>query len=132
MCRPKARGVVLFLCMNVSAFGLAHAAIPLTINQHRIVKVDGFSYTGNVSFKFGFLNDGANHRLRTNDDSQVGTNLVNVPTNSVTVSVADGIYNVQLHDAASANMVAISSSVFEGDDSSSSSSSTTAAPPTQW
>lgn len=116
MYRPKARGVVLFLCTIVSASGIAHAAIPLTINHQGIVKVDGLPFTGNGLFKFGFFDGGTNNWLWTNDGTQLGSNVTNKPTSTVSVSVDNGIYNVLLGDSGIINMVALPSSVFDGDD----------------
>ena len=80
----------------------------VSFDYQGLVKVQGNAYTGAGQFKFSILNTSGTATLWTND----GTGLNGTePTSSVSLSVANGVFDVMIGDPATTGMQTINSSI---------------------
>jgi hypothetical protein len=83
--------------------------IPTQINYQGYVASGGTAFTGTGRFKFAFVNSAGDSTYWSNDGTSTGGSE---PTNYVSVSVSNGVFNVILGDATLTNMQVIPVSVF--------------------
>jgi hypothetical protein len=92
---------------------LASAQVPPMVNYQGRVAVGGTNFQGSGQFKFALVNGtGATTFWSNNGSSVAGSE----PGAAVALSVANGLYSVQLGDASLPNMMAIPGTVFSNPD----------------
>jgi hypothetical protein len=95
------------------AASLASAQVPPMVNYQGRVAVGGTNFHGSGQFKFALVNGtGATTFWSNNGSSVAGSE----PGAAVALSVANGLYSVQLGDATLPNMTAIPGTVFANPD----------------
>ncbi len=103
---------ILSLALLASASCLAgtvETLVPRIINHQGQIAVAGAPFTGTGSYKFAFV-DGTGVVLWANATADKS----GVPSKAVSLTVANGLYSVQLGDTTITNMAAITFSAFDG------------------
>ena len=103
-------GLVFFIAIVVVfASCFSYADVPHIIDYHGYVKSNNIPFNGTGSFKFAITNSGATTTYWSNDGtSSAGSE----PTAAVSITVANGVFNVRLGDSSVTNMTEIDTSVF--------------------
>lgn len=92
---------------------LAHAQVPSQLSYQGRVAVGGTNFNGSGQFKFALVNNnGTTSFWSNNGTSAAGSE----PSAAVALSVASGLYSVQLGDVTLPNMAAIPFTVFTNSD----------------
>jgi hypothetical protein len=107
---------LLLLLSVVLTFNIApgaRAQIPTLINYQGRVAVDAVNFEGTGLFKFALVNEDGSTTFWSNDGTSAAGSE---PTDSVSLTVAKGLYSVLLGDVSLANMTAIPASVFTNPD----------------
>ena len=91
----------------------AVAQVPQMINYQGRVAVGGTNFNGSGQFKFALVGPGGTPSFWSNNGTSVNGSE---PTVAVALSVAQGLYSVQLGDASLAGMTAVPSTVFSNPD----------------
>src|SRR5215813_3653292 len=98
------------LALTVFFPGFTSAQVPGIITYQGRVTASGTNFSGTGYFKFAVYNGANGQSLWSNDGSSVNGSE---PTNSVSVSVADGIFTARLGDTTLTGMtVAIPAAAF--------------------
>ena len=106
--------VVLVAGMLATAgWSAAQSGAPTLTSYQGLVTVGGAPYSGAGTFKFAIVNQAGDETYWSNDGTSAGGGQ---PTNAVTLTVTDGLFNVLLGDTALANMTALPASAFSGTD----------------
>ena len=82
---------------------------PTVVSYQGQVKVDGAAYDGTGYFKFAIVNAAGDTTYWSNDGTASGE-----PTNAVSLTVSNSLFNVLLGDTSLTNMTALSADVFNG------------------
>lgn len=99
-------GLVFLVCMLLGQAAFAQDLVMFSYQGR--VKVHGQAFTGNGKFKFAIVNTSGNTTLWSNDGTSTGGQF---PTDSLTVAVQDGVFDVMIGDT-SLGMQAINRSIF--------------------
>jgi len=97
--------IALCLCLT-SALASAQE---VEFNYEGLVKIDGIPYNGPGYFKFSIVNKQGDVTLWSNDGTVAGGVE---PATAVSVDVLDGVFNVIIGDASTANMGPLVASIF--------------------
>jgi hypothetical protein len=98
--------------LSPQARGLMGGA-PTVVSYQGQVRVSGTPYTGTGYFKFAVVNLAGATTYWSNDGTSSGGGE---PTNTVTLAVNNGLFNVLLGDTTLGNMTALPASAFSGTD----------------
>ncbi len=97
----------------VIAVTTARAQVPQIVNYQGRVAVGGVNFSGPGAFKFALVNAAGTTTYWSNDGTSTAGS---VPTQAVSVTVANGLYSVLLGDTSLANMTVIPPAVFNNAD----------------
>src|SRR5438105_3839568 len=108
----KLKAIILAIGVLLPATPL-HAQVPQLINYQGRVVVGSTNFNGAGQFKFALVNSTGATTFWSNDGS---SSAGSQPTNAVALTVALGLYSVQLGDVTLTNMTAVPASVFNNND----------------
>jgi len=91
----------------------ASAQVPSVINYQGRIAVGGTNFDGTGQFKFALVSSNGSATFWSNDGSSSGGSQ---PAAAVPLTVAKGLYSVQLGDTTLANMTAVPAAVFTNTD----------------
>lgn len=95
----------------VSLLCSAHSIFAATLHHQGVVAVNGERFTGTGAFRFALIDANTSAYLWVNDGSTVSD--PDSPTDPVSLTVINGVYNVLLGDAALTHMTAIPDALFQ-------------------
>ncbi len=101
------------ICAAVFGAARGHAQVPQLLNYQGRVVVGSTNFNGTGAFKFALMNNANGQTLWSNDNTSANGSE---PTDSVSLTVSNGLYSVLLGDTSLTNMTAVPPSVFNNTD----------------